>query len=114
MATVWVDQHGGFDEGEVDDEALLVGGMVALGRLARSSPSMVTDALAADVGGQDPFGFVRKVGQLMPPYAVELLEAIGSAYPDKAVAKAGRLKLPAPAQPARPARARASSAHVTS
>ena len=93
LATVWVDQRGGFEAGEVDDEALLVGGMVALGRLASSAPEMVTETLAADVGGQDPFGFVRMVGQLMPPYAVELLGAIGNAYPDKAVAKAARKEL---------------------
>ena len=93
VAAVWVDQHGGFAEGEIDEEALLVGGMVTLGRLASSSPELVTEALAADTGGQDPFGFVRMVGQLMPPYAVELLEAIGRAFPDKAVAKAARKEL---------------------
>ena len=93
LATVWVDQQGGFEPGEVDDQALLESGLVSLGRLASSSPELVTEALADGADGGDPYGFIQMVGQLMPPYAVELLEAVGNAYPDRKVAKAARKEL---------------------
>lgn len=93
LAAAWVSHHGEPTDGWVDDEAVLIGSMVALGRLAVDSPERLTEALAGHESARDTYGFISLVGARLPSHAVDLLEAIGSAHPDKAIAKAARKEL---------------------
>lgn len=93
LAAAWLDRHGQLEGPEVDADAVIVGSLIALGRLAASSPELMIDALVTSDQAHDSYAFIQLVAQLLPPYAVELLEAMGQGHPDKAVAKAARKQL---------------------
>lgn len=93
LAAAWLDRHQQLDGPEVDADAVIVGSLIGLGRLAASSPQLMIEALVTSDEAHDTFAFIQLVGQLLPPYAVELLEAMGHHHPDKTVAKAARKQL---------------------
>jgi hypothetical protein len=93
LAADWLARHAPLEGGEVDPDRVLVGAMVALGRLAAAAPALLVEALADSDHAHDLYAFLGLVGQRLPPHAVELLEALGQHHPDKGVAKAARKEL---------------------
>jgi hypothetical protein len=92
LAAEWLDRQGQLPAGEIDEDVLVAGRVVALGRLAVSAPELVIETLTGD-HASDTYAFVQLIGRLVPPHAVELLEVVGNRHPDKAIAKAARKQL---------------------
>lgn len=92
LAAEWLHRHGELGADQINEDALATSRVIALGRLAVSAPELVIEALTA-TPSSDAYAFVQLIGQLLPRYAVELLEVIGQHHPDKGVAKAARKQL---------------------
>ena len=93
VALNWLLQNGVLDGGDVDPDLILDSMLVTFGALAEDDASFVPDLMAEGRDVAEQLELIAAIGRRLPPRAIDLLEAIGSHHPHKAVAKAARKEL---------------------
>lgn len=89
-----LDLHGLVDEQDSPPDELLRAGLVAAGLVcADDGAAFVATIAAHEHAAETASDLIVDAARLLPPYAPDLLDAIGRHFPDKRIAKAARKEL---------------------